>query len=283
MLNLQSLISQWIAGQHPAEQAVASDSVADFSGSPTGVVVDLGSQQAVAAAGPAQLSGSVSHVIGSPAGDTLIGGSAPAVLEGGAGNDVLIGGSGVTQFAGGTGNDVIIGGRGHDTVSYAAQGPVRVDLAQQAALDGQGGRDTLVNVANVVGSPHADVIVGDARANVITGGFGADRLTGGGGHDTFVYNDRFDFGDRITDFVSGVDTIAVSRANIWVGTPPPAGRLDGAQLTVTTDPAHAHTPFVFNPETHLLSVDVDGAGPLAPLPLATLDHATIKAGDILLF
>ncbi|MGE5505643.1 MAG: hypothetical protein ACM31L_14570, partial [Actinomycetota bacterium] len=190
MANLQSLISQWIAGQHPVELAAAANTTADFSGSPVGVVVDLEQQTAVGPSGPTQLSGTVDHVIGSAQGDTIMGGRGPAVLEGGAGNDVMIGGTGPTQFAGGTGNDVMIGQSGNDTVSYAAQGPVQVNLAAHMAIDGQGGRDTLVGIANVTGSPHADVIVGDAGNNVIAGGFGADILTGGGGRDTFVYNDR---------------------------------------------------------------------------------------------
>jgi hypothetical protein len=51
---------------------------------------------------------------------------------------------------------------------------------------------------------------------VLTGGAGADTVTGGAGSDTFVMSDA-GAADKVTDFVSGTDTLAVSMAGISIG------------------------------------------------------------------
>jgi hypothetical protein len=65
--------------------------------------------------------------------------------------------------------------------------------------------DSIVNVPNVVGSAHGDLIQADSGTDSITGGGGADSLYAGSGassHDTFVYTA---YGDSNT--VTGYDTI----------------------------------------------------------------------------
>ena len=49
---------------------------------------------------------------------------------------------------------------------------------------GGGGKDTLVSIENLYGSPYNDVLTGDAHDNMIVGGAGNDTLYGGGGNDT---------------------------------------------------------------------------------------------------
>jgi serralysin len=73
-----------------------------------------------------------------------------------------------------------------------------------------------------------DVLIGNAVGNILDGGTGNDVYTGGAGADRFVIG-QIGFADRITDFVSGVDKLDLSKidANLgkggeqafrWVGT-----------------------------------------------------------------
>ncbi len=109
--------------------------------------------------------------------DTLNGGTGHDTLKGGADNDVLIGGQG---------NDALDGGVGIDTADYsAAISGIIVDLdAGTTVQDGDGGKDTLINIENIIGSSFYDNITGDANDNTINGGLGGDTLTGGNGNDT---------------------------------------------------------------------------------------------------
>lgn len=84
------------------------------------------------------------------------------------------------------GNNRLDGGAGSDTASYAgAASGVTVSLAVTGAqATGGSGTDTLVNIENLEGSRHDDVLTGTSGANRLVGGAGNDRLTGGGGDDT---------------------------------------------------------------------------------------------------
>ncbi len=96
-------------------------------------------------------------------------------MDGGAGDDTL---------AGGAGNDVIDGNDGIDTVSYENDtAGIQVNLGAQAAIDGFGGNDNLLNIENVVGSDFNDVIIGGNGDNNLNGGAGNDILAGGDGND----------------------------------------------------------------------------------------------------
>jgi Ca2+-binding RTX toxin-like protein len=120
--------------------------------------------------------------------DSVDGGTGSDSIQGGSGGDSLAGGDGNDTVSGGTGNDLIIGGSGAgddaydggsdiDTVRYssATQGVV-VNLKTGVASGPEIGRDTLVNIENVIGGAGADTLTGDAGANVLTGGGGADRF-----------------------------------------------------------------------------------------------------------
>ncbi len=165
---------------------------------------------------------------GSVFGDTMNGSRADEVIRGGAGADRINGDIGI------------------DTVEYhrdfrlgGTQGIIAnlSNVAAQTVVDGFGFRDRLTNIENVVGTNFSDSITGSAVDNrlyglngadtinggagndEIVGGGGADRLTGGLGSDEFIfqkdyndydvqaYNMQSQFGDTITDFVSGVDRI----------------------------------------------------------------------------
>ncbi len=117
----------------------------------------------------------IQEVIGSDYDDVLVGDAHDNMLRGGAGDD---------RLSGGGGNNVLDGGSGVNTVSYIdASGGVSVDLSANAASDnGLGGRDTLLNIQNIVGSSHDDVLIGDGADNHIQGGEGDDVLMGLGGN-----------------------------------------------------------------------------------------------------
>lgn len=173
--------------------------------------------------------------------DTLHGGAGADWLDGGYdqdrvfggdGDDLIVGTSGGT-IVGASDDDVLNGGPGVDTVTYArASSFVDVDLAVTTARStGGGGRDTIVEIENLIGSSFADRLVGDAGANrieggdgddtifartgndTLSGGVGLDILSGGAGADTFVDTASSLNGDTITDFARG-DRIIISDATL---------------------------------------------------------------------
>lgn len=160
--------------------------------------------------------------------DTLDGGLGADTLTGGAGADSLLGGAdGDTLFME-AGNDFIDGGAGIDWLAIAGSLGVTVTLGR-GSQDAAMGRDSILNVENIVGSAGADILTGDRLANillgsagndridggtgndVIDGGTGRDLLTGGQGADTFLFRSFTDsatgMADTIADFRSGSDRI----------------------------------------------------------------------------
>jgi len=114
-------------------------------------------------------------------------------------DDTLTGGAGDQTFRGMGGADQISGGADTDTADYSLDprsvivnlGARTVEvgdetLAPGTARDGWSGvlegHDT-VDVENVIGSAHNDLIIGSSAANMLEGGTGADTLKGGGGND----------------------------------------------------------------------------------------------------
>lgn len=140
---------------------------------------------------------------------------------GGQGNDTMIlgarteaaGGAGDDTFKSGTGANVINGGGGFDTVSYMGRDDgITVDLARKTASDG----DTLIEIENVIGTAHGDLITGNAAANELFGGDGRDYLKGGAGNDRLIGGrggDSLEGGSGADRFVF-VET-ADSEARFW--------------------------------------------------------------------
>ncbi|WBS03490.1 calcium-binding protein [Pseudoduganella sp. SL102] len=169
------------------------------------------------------------NVTGNAADNTLTGNAAANALVGGEGDDTLIGGRG---------NDTLTGGAGDDVYSVDAAGDVVVEAAD-------GGYDIVeATVTKVTLADNVEELrftgkaaftgIGNALDNVIGGGAGSDKLTGGLGADTFVINTG---NDTITDFTSGVDTLAINRP-IGTGTfdavtlGGPGGFSSGTELVV---------------------------------------------------
>ncbi|MGO4705123.1 hypothetical protein AB4072_05015 [Microvirga sp. 2MCAF38] len=118
--------------------------------------------------------------------DGTLGGATGGMIKLGAGDDIAYGGAGSETFAGGEGTDYIGGGGGSDTVDYAeATSSVTVDLRKTTdqVIGGSQGLDTLVDIENVIGSAHNDVLIGSTSDNTLRGGDGDDTLEGGLGAD----------------------------------------------------------------------------------------------------
>jgi Ca2+-binding RTX toxin-like protein len=149
-------------------------------------------------------------IIGLAGNDRICGGPGQDSLRGNIGNDFLAGDQGDDSLTGHTGDDVLRGGReGNDTVVFPLDSRVAVDLLQGTA-SGQG-RDRLLEIESIVGSPAGgryrgsnernfidgsrggpnfvlgrggpDVLSGSASNDQLRGGRRRDRMSGGGGHD----------------------------------------------------------------------------------------------------
>lgn len=154
--------------------------------------------------------------------DTLYGGKGDDVLAGNEGNDKLYGGEGDDYLLGGPGDDLLDGGPGNDWASYEdATSGVTVNLNLTGPQNtGGGGKDTLVSIENLYGSPYNDVLTGDAHDNMIVGGAGNDTLYGGGGNDTLwggAGNDTLDGGDGDDYLVGGAgdDVLKGGKGSDW--------------------------------------------------------------------
>jgi Ca2+-binding RTX toxin-like protein len=141
--------------------------------------------------------------------DTIEGGLGNDFLDGGDNNDTLRGGDGDDVLRGGQGDDLLEGGPGSDTADYSTS-PAGVNVSLEngkADADGFGNTDVLVEMENINGSAHNDVLVGDAGDNVINGNAGNDDIAGRAGNDTLFGgdgDDRLD-GEDGDDNVSGGD------------------------------------------------------------------------------
>lgn len=99
-------------------------------------------------------------------------------------NDVILGGDGGQNMLGAGGDDQLFGNRGNDL------------------LTGGDGNDALY------GGKDEDTLLGGAGNDLLSGDLGNDVLTGGDGADLFLLG-AGDGTDTITDFVTGVDLIAL--------------------------------------------------------------------------
>ncbi len=161
----------------------------------------------------------------------------PDVLIGGRGTDVLLGGAANDFLAGERGDNVVDGGAGNDWLSHAfARKPLEIDLSDPLPQATGRSTDLIRGVENLQGGKGGDRLTGDAGANILEGMGGRDRINGGAGADviiggrgrdwldggadrdadTFVFRQAADSpraggGDRVLNFVSGVDHIDLSR------------------------------------------------------------------------
>jgi Ca2+-binding RTX toxin-like protein len=238
------------------------------------------------------------NIIGSKSGSDVLTGDANAnVLSGLGGADVLNGFGGRDTLIGGTGADTMSGGADSDfyyvdnvgdimlenagsgtadcvlaSVSFALAADDDIELLMTTYLVGTG-------AINLTGNDLAQAIYGNAGANILSGLGGADTLIGGAGLDTLTGGsgiDRFQFGaavtgngDRITDFLVGVDKLVFAASDYGLV----AGPLAAANFTAGTTAVGAAAQFIYNSAAKTMSWDADGNGAGLATLVATFDTA----------
>ena len=199
--------------------------IADYSTSVVGVHADLGyaTLNTGAAAGDIfteieglQGSAERDHLSGSSRADVLFGGAGADLLVGRVGSDLLNGGTGNDKLIGGEGADTLIGGADQDSVSYVySTAAITVDLADASQNQGDAMGDAYLEIEEIHGSAHNDLLSGDRFDNILAGGNGRDTLSGRYGHDTLVGGDGADWldggaGVDIADYSLGATSLWVS-------------------------------------------------------------------------
>jgi Ca2+-binding RTX toxin-like protein len=211
------------------------------------------------------------------------------MLNGRGGDDSLVGGSGADRMDGGTDSDTFYVDDALDVVLDAvATGNDRVATSVSYTLGADADIEVLeaVNLTdtmamNLIGNGFSQAVIGNNGANVLDGKNGADVLTGAGGADTFAFTTglaSFNV-DRIADFLSGTDKIALDDA-VFTGLTP--GALPAGAFVIGTQAADADDRIIYNGATGQLFFDADGNGAGTAVLFATLDgHPTLVAGDFI--
>jgi Ca2+-binding RTX toxin-like protein len=136
------------------------------------------------------------------------------------------------------------------------------------------------NVENLTGLSNAgQVLVGNDADNAITGGLGADTLVGLGGADVFTFTTALGGGnvDTISDFVSGVDKIALDDA---VFDSLAHGALPASAFHVGNAATDEDQRILYDQTNGNLYYDADGSGGGAAVLFATLHGApALTASD----
>ena len=207
----------------------------------TGVIVNLEDGTGKGGHAEGDVIVDVESVMGSHHRDVLIGDDGDNILQTLSDNDQLQGKGGNDWLNGGSGADKLDGGDGVDWVLYSfSDTGVNIDLHDGTAEGGHAEGDMIVNIENIRGSEHEDVLSGDENANTLRGndgndelrgnsgddmlyggtgddrldgGEGADRLYGDEGSDVFIFDARHG-DDRILDFTNDEDQIDLSAFNL---------------------------------------------------------------------
>ena len=160
---------------------------------------------------------------------------------------------------------------GHDLDLSAATGPVgwSASNAGNAAF------------VSLTGSAGADNLAGGDGFDTLAGGLGRDTLAGGGGPDAFLWHNTAEGGDRVTDFVHGLDHLLFSAGGFG------GGLMDGESVAIAgilvagLVPNKATGEFLYNAANGALYWDVDGTGVATKVLIATLQgNPPLSAGDI---
>ncbi len=158
-------------------------------------------------------------------------------VDGGKGADTLYGGDGGDYMLGGAGNDYINAGwsgtgtQDHphwswDTVSFErSPNPVNVQMALEASYRGTAtgdGSDTIIEVFNIRGSVHDDVISSAIQSGFVFGGAGDDTLKAVDADYLYRQGNVGVFGE------AGDDTLLSVRRSDGTGVSSYANRLEGS-------------------------------------------------------
>ena len=227
------------------------------------------------------------HIVGTSGNDLLSGTEGDDTMEGLGGNDTF----NMTP-AGNYGNDVVDGGAGNDSLffNFAGATAITADFGTGSA-SGSGASVSFSNIERIVATLGNDHLIGAAGAQNLSGVGGNDILEGragndwlwsGGGIDTFVFRE---FGganaDRIGDFASGSDTIALDNAAMAaLGADGDFSSGDGRFRAAAgaTGGADANDRVIYNTSTGQLYYDADGSGAGASQLIATVQGQGAQGG-----
>lgn len=210
--------TNWILSSAGVDTYVGGDGgdTIFFEDAPAGISIDLSTGKILNDGyGNAETAINIDAVHGSSFNDVIRLKSTGGYVFARAGNDNLSGSGG---FVPGSGNDTVTGDGAYDGVTYYDDGydaagkitqGVTVDLAQNTAVDGWGGRDTLIGIESLDGSQLGDSISGSSANNNLTGNDGSDTLKGMGGDDFIDGGAGFDtavFNGKRSDYVVQYNT-----------------------------------------------------------------------------
>jgi Ca2+-binding RTX toxin-like protein len=231
--------------------------------------------------------------VGNALDNELVGNVGADDLFGREGNDTILGGTGAANtLFGQAGNDTYISqavgdsiiefvGEGIDTVNaYTSSFALRLSVEN---LVNAGGTNNFVGVGSsednqITGGTLVDFLNGLAGNDIITGGSGNDELQGGAGADQFRYFGGETGLDRILDFTSGQDKIALFGSGFTH-----TAVIDFIQ-TGAPAPTSTNSTFLHDVNSGIVSYDADGTGAGAAVQLAQLNPGlTLAAGDFIFF
>jgi Ca2+-binding RTX toxin-like protein len=246
--------------------------------------------------------GGIEAIEGSAFGDTLVGDFAVNGLLGGGGNDWIDGTGGGDFLYGQAGNDSLVsrqqadaldGGADFDYARYDfGDTGLKAYLYDSTQNTGFAAGDTYIAVEGLAGSYFDDDLRGDANQNIIFGLGGSDFIVGLGDSDLLIGGDGQDLfhfigigdgganGDVVQDFISGVDRISITGMFFGLGSPNGVP-IDSWRFVAGTTATVASAQFLWNATSRELFYDADGTGGGAKVLLATLQGATLAAGDII--
>jgi Ca2+-binding RTX toxin-like protein len=137
-----------------------------------------------------------------------------------------------------------------------------------------------------IGSLDANIMTGGAGADFLDGKDGNDILIGGSGNDIMIGGvgaDQFRYAggetglDRVLDFVSGTDKIALSSTG-FVHTATVDFNHSGAPVATSTN-----STFLYNVNNGIVSYDADGTGAGAAVQIAQLNAGLNLAATDFIF
>jgi len=239
------------------------------------------------------------YLFGDSGNDTLEGGEGEDTLDGGLGSNVLIGGSGSDTYYVRSTSDIIIEAEGeYSTDRIVAYTSLDLDLyptieyafiaydAPNVILTSStgniyGGSDKNDNITATSGNDlfqyslgNDSFAGGDGNDTIFTGN-GNDTFTGGQGQDLYIFGTLLPFNgvDRITDFVSGEDTLQISHSTFSAF----EGGFTEDMYLVGTEAQSAEDHMIYDQASGKLYYDADGVGGQSKTLFADLGANTALA------
>jgi Ca2+-binding RTX toxin-like protein len=206
------------------------------------------------------------YLIGMGGNDTLIGGNGAAnTLQGGSGDD--------TYYVSSIGDSIIeFAGEGTDTVHTVVASHILKTDVENLIFDGVGNFSGTGNAGN-------NAITGGAGSDILNGMGGIDTLTGGLGADQFRFGGSDTGQDNVTDFLTGIDKIALDGGAFAHTASISLAQGAGAQTATS-----ANSSFLYDNVSGILSYDADGNGAGSAVAVANIGIGlVVNSGDFMFY